>query len=129
MKNQEIANIFRKIAQILEIKGENPFRIRAYERAARNIESIPEDIEILIREDRVRNIPEAGLGERDLPAGKIRVFQEDAGGGTVFLGEDRLSTVPVGEDMKVTIGDSRDIVVTQKKMKEIRTNIRRNQKN
>ncbi|MFZ5800642.1 MAG: hypothetical protein ACOY3D_04610, partial [Candidatus Omnitrophota bacterium] len=34
MKNIEIAQIFRDIAQILEIKGENPFRIRAYERAA-----------------------------------------------------------------------------------------------
>jgi DNA polymerase (family 10) len=61
MKNQEIAKIFRQIADILEIKGENPFRIRAYQRAAQNIESIPEDIEILIKEDKVKSIP--GIGK------------------------------------------------------------------
>ncbi|MFC1666885.1 DNA polymerase/3'-5' exonuclease PolX [Candidatus Omnitrophota bacterium] len=61
MKNQKIANIFRQIAQILEIKGENPFRIRAYEHAARNIESIPEDIEVFVSEGRVRTI--SGIGK------------------------------------------------------------------
>ena len=61
MKNQEIAKIFRQIADILEIKGENPFSIRAYQRAAQNIESIPEDIEILIKEDKVKSIP--GIGK------------------------------------------------------------------
>ncbi|MBU4343159.1 MAG: DNA polymerase/3'-5' exonuclease PolX [Candidatus Omnitrophica bacterium] len=61
MKNQEIADIFRQIAQILEIMGENHFRIRAYERAAQNIESMPEDIEIFIKEDRVTTIP--GIGK------------------------------------------------------------------
>ena len=45
MKNLEIAQIFRNIRAILEIQGENPFRIRAYERAAQNLESLTEDIE------------------------------------------------------------------------------------
>ena len=61
MKNQEIANIFRQIAEILEIKGENPFRIRAYERAALNIESIPEDIEVFVKQERLKSIP--GIGK------------------------------------------------------------------
>lgn len=61
MKNQDIADIFREIAQILEIKGDNRFRIRAYERAAQNIESIPEDIEVFVREDRLKSIP--GIGK------------------------------------------------------------------
>lgn len=65
MKNQNIADIFKEIAEILEIKGENVFRIRAYERAARNIEAIPEDIGLLIKEDRVKDIP--GIG-KDLEA-------------------------------------------------------------
>ena len=38
MKNLEIAEIFRNIAQILEKKGENPFLIRAYDKAAQNLE-------------------------------------------------------------------------------------------
>ncbi|MGB4520358.1 MAG: helix-hairpin-helix domain-containing protein, partial [Candidatus Omnitrophota bacterium] len=41
MLNEIIAKIFRQIAMILEIKGENTFKIRAYERAAQNIEGIP----------------------------------------------------------------------------------------
>jgi len=40
VKNKEIAEIFRGIANILEIKGENIFRIRAYARAAQNIEGL-----------------------------------------------------------------------------------------
>ena len=43
MKNLEIAQIFREVAKILEIKGDNPFRIRAHERAAQNIEGLTED--------------------------------------------------------------------------------------
>jgi len=60
MKNKLIAEIFRQIAEILEIKGENPFRIRAYERAAQNIESLPDDIEQLTKEDRLKDIPGVG---------------------------------------------------------------------
>jgi len=61
MKNQEIGKIFRQIVNILEIKGENPFRIRAYERAARNIETMPEAIEDFIKDDKVKDIP--GIGK------------------------------------------------------------------
>jgi len=41
------------------------FRIRAYERAGQNIESIPEDIEVFVKEDRLTSIP--GIG-KDLEA-------------------------------------------------------------
>jgi DNA polymerase (family 10) len=44
MKNQEIAKIFNDIGDLLEIKGENPFRVRAYRRAALNIESLAADV-------------------------------------------------------------------------------------
>ncbi len=60
MKNQEISNIFKQIAEILEIKGENPFRICAYERVARNIEAVPEDVEIFVKENSLKTIP--GIG-------------------------------------------------------------------
>jgi len=58
--NAEIAAIFRKVASLLEIKGGNPFRARAYEKAARNIEAFPEDVTSLIPERRLREIP--GIG-------------------------------------------------------------------
>jgi len=60
VKNQEISNIFRQIAEILEIKGANRFRVNAYERAARNIEAIPEDIGLFMKGNRLRTIP--GIG-------------------------------------------------------------------
>jgi DNA polymerase (family 10) len=44
MKNPLVADIFSSIAEILELKGENPFRIRAYRNAARTIESLPRDV-------------------------------------------------------------------------------------
>ena len=78
---------------------------------------------------RVRNVPENGLGQAPLFEGKVRVFQEDGYGSTIFLGEDRSPVVPVGEAMEITIGDSRDIVVTQRKMQEKRINVRRNRNN
>jgi len=81
MKNQEISGIFREISDILEIKGENVFRIRAYERAAQNIESLGEDIAVLFRDGRLSEIPGVGkdLSQRIaeyLDTGKIAFFEE-----------------------------------------------------
>jgi hypothetical protein len=78
---------------------------------------------------RIKNVTTAGLGQFALSGGKIRVFQEDGYESTIFLGEDATTVVPVGEDMDVYIGDSRDIVVTQRKMRDERINVRRNKKN
>jgi DNA polymerase (family 10) len=69
MKNQEIAHIFNGIADILEIRGENPFRIRAYRRAAQNIEGLAEDV-TGIHEAELKKIP--GIGQ-DL-ADKIQEY-------------------------------------------------------
>jgi len=69
MKNQEIAKIFNDIADILEIKDGNPFRIRAYRRAAQNIDGLAEDITGM-QGTELRKIP--GIGQ-DL-ADKIREY-------------------------------------------------------
>jgi len=60
MRNQEVANIFRDIASILEIRGENPFRIRAYEKAALNIESLTGDIAAIAEGKELEKIPGVG---------------------------------------------------------------------
>jgi DNA polymerase (family 10) len=70
MKNFDAARQFDLMADVLELKGENPFRIRAYRRAAQNLESLTEDVQALAREDRLDEIP--GIGA-DL-AGKIQEF-------------------------------------------------------
>lgn len=69
MINQQISRIFNEIADLLEIKGENQFRIRAYRKAAQNIESLSKDVAQLA-ENELTGIP--GIG-KDL-AGKIREF-------------------------------------------------------
>src|SRR3972149_6730913 len=67
MKNFEVARLFDLMADVLELRGENPFRIRAYRRAAQNVESLTEDVEVVAREERLADVP--GIG-KDL-AGKI----------------------------------------------------------
>jgi DNA polymerase (family 10) len=61
MKNSEIVKILEDIADFLELKGENVFKARAYQKAARSIEFLCEDIEKLVKEDRLNEIP--GVGE------------------------------------------------------------------
>ncbi len=61
MKNKEIAQIFYRIADALEFKGEQVFRILAYRKAARIIEELSEDIEVLNKEGKLKDIP--GIGE------------------------------------------------------------------
>ena len=78
---------------------------------------------------RLENAEQKGLGDFALPEGKVRVFQDDGRQSTIFLGEDRIDYVPVGEDAEVRIGDSRDIVVTQRKMREKKINVKRNDGN
>lgn len=68
MKNFEVAEIFNEIADLLEIQNANPFRIRAYRKAAQNIESLTRDIEEIAKKDSLEDIP--GIG-KDL-AEKIR---------------------------------------------------------
>jgi len=75
---------------------------------------------------RIVNDSNSGLGEFALWGGKARLFQDDGQQSTIFLGEDVTGQVPVGEKMELYIGDSRDIVVTQRKMKDRRINLRRN---
>ncbi len=64
MLNLDIARIFDEIADILELKGENPFRIRAYRRAARTIETLTQDLKVIAERggvDELKKIP--GIGE------------------------------------------------------------------
>ena len=78
---------------------------------------------------RIVNEAKSGLGEFALWGGKARIFQDDGHESTIFLGEDVTGLVPVGEKTELYIGDSRDIVVTQRKMKDERINLQRNNDN
>lgn len=67
--NAEVARVFRELADLLEIQGANPFRVRAYRNAARTIEELPDSIAVLARQGAARLTELPGIGE-DL-AGKI----------------------------------------------------------
>lgn len=60
MKNAEIAAIFDDIAERLKLKKENIFKIRAYQKVARSIESLPVPVEQMVEENRLNEIPGAG---------------------------------------------------------------------
>jgi DNA polymerase (family 10) len=67
MTNVEIAGLLAEVADLLEIKGENPFRIRAYRRAAQALEGLAEEVGRLHERGALLEVP--GIG-KDL-AGKI----------------------------------------------------------
>jgi DNA polymerase (family 10) len=61
MNKDEIAGVFENIARLLELKGENPFKVRAYTHAARALETLSEPLETLIAEDRLTAVD--GIGK------------------------------------------------------------------
>src|SRR6266516_7813697 len=61
MDKDRVAGILTEIGTLLELKGENPFKTRAYENAARTLESLSEPLEKLIAENRLSEIK--GIGE------------------------------------------------------------------
>ena len=60
MKNEEIAARFGEIAAMLDILGEDTFRVLSYQRAARQLEDLTEDVEGLVRQGRLNQVP--GIG-------------------------------------------------------------------
>lgn len=59
-----MARIFDEIADILEVKGENSFKIRAYRRAARTIESLTQDLKVIAERGGVSELKKiSGVGE------------------------------------------------------------------
>lgn len=61
MTNKDIAKILEEISKLLEIQGENPFKVIAYANAARTIEGFPEDIKKYYEEKRLQEIK--GIGK------------------------------------------------------------------
>jgi len=85
MKNREIAEIFEKMADILDFKGENPFKINAYRKAARVIGDLRDDIEAIYKQGKLKDIPGVGAGiakkiEEYLTTGKMTKYEEVAKG-------------------------------------------------
>lgn len=80
--NADIAEAFEEIANLLEIKGENPFRVRAYRNAARTIADLGEELRDRVeRGEEIVGIPGIGkdlsqkIGQMVI-TGRIRQLEE-----------------------------------------------------
>ncbi len=62
MDKDRLAEIFEEVAVLLELKGENPFKARAYTNAARTLTQLNEPLETLVKENRLGEVK--GIGER-----------------------------------------------------------------
>jgi len=61
LTKETIIQILEEIATLLELTGENPFKSRAYQNAARNLEKSEVDFDELVKENRLTEIE--GIGE------------------------------------------------------------------
>ncbi len=61
MTNYEIAELFKRIGDMMDILGENRFKVLAYRRASENIEALGQDIRVYWQEGTLEEIP--GIGK------------------------------------------------------------------
>src|ERR1700757_199554 len=81
MTKEDIASVLEKIATLLELKDENPFKVRAYTNAARAIETFGANVSNFQDEEAMAKIP--GIGKsiaqkiKELAeTGSLKYFQE-----------------------------------------------------
>lgn len=89
MKNSDVCAVFREMAEIMEILGEDAYRIRAYQRAAQNIENLSEDIAAVAARGALTEIP--GIGKEI-----ARKIEEILSTGTLQKYEELRKKVPPG---------------------------------
>src|SRR5947207_13721859 len=81
MTKSQIAGVLEEIATLLQLKDENPFKIRAYANAARSLETFGGNLSDLQDEEALAKIP--GIGKaiaakvKELAGtGKLKYFEE-----------------------------------------------------
>jgi len=91
--NKDIASLLNRIADLLDAKKENPFRVRSYRTAAASVSSVRQSLATLVREKGAEGLSGLkGLGEK--LAGLIQEFVEK---GEVELLRDLEKEVPAGK--------------------------------
>ncbi len=81
MKNKEVASVFGEIADLLEINGEQAFRVNSYRRVARTVKDLTKDIEELSRDGGLAALQGVGKASAEriqeyLTTGKIAMHQD-----------------------------------------------------
>ena len=80
-RNEEVAALLEQIAELLMLKNENPYRIRAYTIAAQNIRDLDADIEEIAQQGKLDEIPGVGKAiaakiEEYLRTGKLEYYEQ-----------------------------------------------------
>ncbi|MEA2642090.1 MAG: polymerase [Chloroflexota bacterium] len=80
-RNEDVAMLLENVARLLTLKGDSPFRIRAYLDAAYELRSHAQDVEALHRSGHLTDVPGIGpsiaakIGEY-LDTGRVRYLEE-----------------------------------------------------
>jgi DNA polymerase (family 10) len=72
MDNRKISEILDEIGILLELKGDNPFKIRAYHNAAQVVSALPENISSLVNSGRLTSVKGIGRGLSDVITELVR---------------------------------------------------------
>jgi DNA polymerase (family 10) len=89
MDKNEVAQILEEIGTLLELKGENPFKCRAYHNASRIVGALTTDINSLVQSGELKNIK--GIGE-----GLAEKISELTQSGKLKYYEDLKKSLPAG---------------------------------
>ncbi len=89
MRNQQLSDLFNQMADIMEILGEDHFRINTYRKVARVISDCPKDVATLATEHGLQDLP--GIGKAS--AEKINEFVHR---GSITTHRDLLKKIPAG---------------------------------
>ena len=81
MDNQQLADVFERIGNLLEIKGEVIYKVLAYRRAAESLRELGQDVEVFYQEGKLTEIPGVGEAISDkirelLETGELKFYQE-----------------------------------------------------
>lgn len=66
MDKDQVSAILIEIGTLLELQGENAFRVSAYHNGARAVKQLSEDLDTIVREGRLREVPGIGETLRDI---------------------------------------------------------------
>lgn len=108
---ETVIRTLEEIAVLLELSGENPFKSRAYQNAARNLEKIDADFADLVKENKLSEIP--GIGEAI-----SKKITELVGTGSLSYYESLKTAVPAGhlEMLKIPGLGPKKIHILHKKL-------------
>ena len=72
MRNGEVAEMLERAASILSLRGENRYRVRAYQQAARAVAAAPMDIEEMIEQNSLQALNGVGSGLAEIGRASCR---------------------------------------------------------